>query len=176
MRGLFLRVVAPATPAQPGFAPLSRPSGAPRIDRPAPPAPARCVDLRQTLVAELAQRRARNSRYSLRAFARDLGTDHATLSQLLRGRRVLSPRLVRQFGRRLHLRSADIADACEQHHADAIIRLAGLARFRPNSRWIATRTGLPLDAVNAALARLVHQRQLIMASPGRWIFPHHTHA
>lgn len=132
------------------------------------------MDLRHTLSAEFASRRARNARYSLRAFARDLGTDHATLSQVLRSRRVLSPRMVRQFGRKLHLSPADIADACEQHHADAILRLARLASFRPNSRWIATRTGLPLDAVNAALARLLHQRQLVMSSAGRWTIPAHA--
>jgi hypothetical protein len=134
------------------------------------------VDLRQSLTVEFDQRRRRNPRYSLRAYARDLGTDHATLSQLLRGRRLLSPRLVRQFGRRLHLSAADIADACEQHHADAILRLARLASFRPNSRWIATRTGLPLDAVNAALARLLHQRQLVMQSTDRWTIPLLPHA
>ncbi len=134
------------------------------------------MDLRQTLTAELGQRRLRNARYSLRAFARDLGTDHATLSQLLRGRRVLSPRLVRQFGRKLHLSTADIADASEQHHADAILRLSRLASFRPNSRWIATRTGLSLDSVNAALARLLHQRQLVMESATQWKFPHPHHA
>lgn len=134
------------------------------------------MELRQTLIAEFDQRRRRNSRYSLRAFARDLGTDHATLSQLLRGRRILSPRLVRQFGRCLHLSDADIADTCEQHHADAILRLARLASFRPNSRWIATRTGLSLDAVNAALARLLHQRQLVMQSADRWTIPTLSHA
>lgn len=134
------------------------------------------MDLRQTLQAEFDQRKRRNSRYSLRAFARDLGTDHATLSQVLRCRRVLSPRHVRQFGRRLHLSEADIADACEQHHADAILRLARLAVFRPNSRWIATRTGLPLDSVNAALARLLHQRQLVMSSADRWTIPEIHHA
>ena len=133
------------------------------------------MDLRQTLTTEFAQRQRRNPRYSLHAFARDLGTDHATLSQLLRGRRVLSPRLVRQFGRKLHLSAADIADACEQHHADAILRLARLQSFRPNSRWIATRTGLSLDCVNAALARLLHQRQLVMESATLWKFPHPTH-
>jgi len=125
---------------------------------------------------EFNQRHRRNARYSLRAFARDLGTDHATLSQLLRGRRILSPRLVRQFGRRLHLTAADIADACAQHHADAILRLARLASFRPNSRWIATRTGLPLDAINAALARLLHQRQLVMQAADRWTIPAVPHA
>ena len=65
---------------------------------------------------------------------------------------MLSPRLVRQFGRKLHLIAADIADACEQHHADAILRLARLSTFRPNSRSIAPRTGRSLDRVNAALA------------------------
>ena len=134
------------------------------------------MDLRQTLTTEFERRRQRNARYSLRAYARDLGTDHATLSQLLRGRRTLSPRLVHQFGRCLHLSEADIADTCEQHHADAILRLARLASFRPNSRWIATRTGLPLDAVNAALARLLHQRQLVMQSATRWTIPTPTHA
>lgn len=134
------------------------------------------MDIRHTLAAELAQRRTRNPRYSLRAFARDLGTDHATLSQLVRGRRVLSTRMVRMIGRRLNLCAADIAEACERHHADAILRLARSRAFQPSSRWIATRTGLPLDAVNAALARLLHQRQLRMEAAGRWEFSLSTHA
>ena len=129
------------------------------------------MDLMQTLAAEFAQRRGNNSRYSLRAFARDLGTDHATLSQVIRGRRVLSPRMARKFGRRLHLPEADILEACEQHNAEAILRLGRTAAFRPNSRWIATRTGLPLDVVNAALARLIHERRLVMQAAKKWIFP-----
>ena len=134
----------------------------------------RRVDLRQRLTSEFQQRRGRNARYSLRAFARDLGTDHATLSQVLRGRRTLSPRLARQFGRQLQLSPAEIAESCEQHNADAIMRLSGAAAFRPNSRWIATRTGLPLDAVNAALTRLLHQRRLMMRTPHEWIFSSHA--
>lgn len=47
------------------------------------------MDLRQTLTAELGQRQRRNPRYSLRAFARDLGTDHVTLSQALIPKSVL---------------------------------------------------------------------------------------
>src|SRR3954447_4692041 len=39
---------------------------------------------------ELGRRQDRNSRYSLRAFARDLACDHATLSQWLRGARPMS--------------------------------------------------------------------------------------
>ncbi len=134
------------------------------------------MDLRQLLVTEIARRRHGNSRYSLRAYARDLGTDHATLSQVMRGRRVLTPRLVRQFGRRLHLGPTEIAEACERHHAGAILRLARLKSFRADSRWIATRTCLPLDAVNAALARLLHDRQLVMRTPADWFFPAFPHA
>lgn len=134
------------------------------------------MDLRHTLAAELAQRQQRNRRYSLRAFARDLGTDHASLSQVLRGRRTLSPRLARQFGARLHLAEADILDACEQHNADAILRMARTKIFQSDSRWIATRTGLPLDAVNAALTRLLHERRLVMRGARDWIFPPPHHA
>lgn len=129
------------------------------------------MELKQTLAAEFAQRRGRNVRYSLRAFARDLGTDHATLSQVMRGRRVLSPRMAQKFGRRLQLPESDILEACEQHNAEAILRLGQTSAFRPNSRWIATRTGLPLDGVNAALARLIHERRLVMQTKHKWIFP-----
>ena len=126
------------------------------------------VSFRQNLLAELARRRTRNPRYSLRAFARDLGTDHATLSQILRGRRNLSPRLIRQFGRRLQLKPDELVEACEQLNTEAILRLARRSTFRPNSRWIATRTGLRLDAVNCALHRLIHQGRLVMETTVRW--------
>ncbi|HEY6305853.1 MAG TPA: hypothetical protein VI488_05250 [Candidatus Angelobacter sp.] len=44
---------------------------------------------RQRLEQEFKVRREKNARYSLRAFAAPLGTDHSTLSQILRaGRRV----------------------------------------------------------------------------------------
>lgn len=132
------------------------------------------MDLRQRLAVELARRRTGNRRYSLRAFARDLGTDHASLSQFLRGRRHLSPRQLQRLGHRLHLAAADIAEACEQHYADTIVRLAGLKAFQPDSRWIATRTGVPLDAVNAALTRLLRQRRLVMRATGRWHFSSHV--
>jgi len=39
----------------------------------------------EVLASELARRRAKNRRYSLRAFARDLGLHHTSLSRILRG-------------------------------------------------------------------------------------------
>jgi hypothetical protein len=50
------------------------------------------------LRAELTRRCARNSSYSLRAFARSLDVDHATLSQLLRGRRGLTRDTILRLG------------------------------------------------------------------------------
>jgi hypothetical protein len=116
------------------------------------------VQFRQRLDSEFAQRRQRNPHYSLRAFARDLTTDHATLSQIVRGRRPLSPRLVAQFGRRLGLDRAAIVDGSVEQHAATILNLVRSGRYQPNSRWLATRTGIPVDSVNAALHRLIHQR------------------
>ena len=126
------------------------------------------MQFRQQLEAEFARRRQRNASYSLRAFARDLVTDHATLSQILRGRRPLSARTVALFGRRLGLSRAAIVEGAVEQHAEAILKLVRSGKYRPDSRWIATRTGIPLDSVNAALDRLVRHRQLTMQSRKRW--------
>src|SRR5687767_10221213 len=56
---------------------------------------------RMILQSELARRCADNPNYSLRAFARWLGLDHATLSQLLGGRRRTTGATIRRLGARL---------------------------------------------------------------------------
>src|SRR5262245_8657459 len=67
-----------------------------------------CDEMRDLLQAELGRRCDVNSSYSLRAFARDLGTDHSTLSQVLRRRRTLTEPMIREFGLRLGLPSQRI--------------------------------------------------------------------
>lgn len=129
------------------------------------------MDMRARLAAELHRRRERNYRYSLRAFARSLGTHHSTLSQILQGRRRLTPRSIRLFGTRLGLTPGDVRDACKAEHCAAIRRLARDPRFRADSRWIAMMSGIPLDDVNAALHWLLHRRELVMAAPDYWIIP-----
>src|SRR5262249_5964356 len=64
------------------------------------------------LQRELNRRRARNPRYSLRAFANALGTHHSTLSQMMQARRRLTTRTIRRFGQRLGLSAPEIRDAC----------------------------------------------------------------
>jgi hypothetical protein len=108
------------------------------------------MDFRQMVSSEF-QRQRTNPRYSLRSSVRTLGTDHSTLSQILRGKRNLSPMMVRRFGKRLGISLRTVDDACLRQQADAILRLARTPHFSNHSRWIAARTGIPLDVVNMAI-------------------------
>jgi hypothetical protein len=121
----------------------------------------------ERLATELAARRTRNPRYSLRAFARDLRLNHATLSQMLRGERRITSRSARLLGKRLRLDTHAVSRECA-HLEDAKV-LAAVRRkdFRASSRFIATRTGLPVDVVNAALFRLLRAGLLSMRHE-RW--------
>jgi uncharacterized protein (TIGR02147 family) len=160
------------------------------------PAP---VSFRQVLQAELARRCSNNPHYSLRAFAKFLGFDHSTLSQLLRGKRRLTARAVRKFATRLGLNADETAtliareeqlpaDAGDEEverqvrelaidtasliadwHHYAILELVHVKDFRPDSRWIGRVLGIPVDEVNVALQRLLRLGLLEMAAPDRWV-------
>ena len=127
------------------------------------------MHFRVALDTEYRRRRERNPHYSLRAFARDIGSDHASLSQILRNRRSLSPRMIRRLGSRLRLDPAIIAEAAGQQSADAVLRLVCSPGFRAECRWIAVRTGLSVDNVNVAIHRLLLAGELVMESSTCWI-------
>lgn len=59
--------------------------------------------LRQILLSEFRKARERNRGYSQRAFAKKLGVNSGTLSGLLRGKRKVSPKIVREILLRLGL-------------------------------------------------------------------------
>jgi hypothetical protein len=126
------------------------------------------VLFRDRLNAELSRRWQRNPRYSLRAFARDLATDHATLSQILRKQRPLSARMVPALGNRLKLDQATVSDCCARQNAEAVLRMLRSGKARRDTRWIAMRTGISVDAVNAALHWLLSNGVLKMTSTQRW--------
>jgi uncharacterized protein (TIGR02147 family) len=155
-------------------------------------------DFRARLQEELARRCAGNPWYSLRAFARDLGTDHATLSQLLRAKRRLTAKSIEALGARLRLSTEEIdrfqrreeeggeppaasrSEAIRQLTQDtavvlsewyhyAILELVRLAGFQPDTRWIARVLDLTTDEVNVAVSRLLRLRLLEMGADGRWI-------
>ena len=126
------------------------------------------MTFRAVLQSELERRRAANARYSLRAFARFLAIDHATLSQMLRGKRRVTARNVKRLGRKLKLAAPAIAEHCAVEHEAAVLSAIERPGFRADSRWIATIAGIPLDDVNVTLQRLLRKRKLTMWSRAQW--------
>src|SRR5215471_5313750 len=138
---------------------------------------------RQRLQRELDERRKRNARFSLRAFAKLLGTEHATVSQILRGQRRapigrihawakqldISPEEAAAYIAAEHLPDEATAARQEQvrhwtaeaagiltgHVHWAIFRLCGAPDFRADVRWIARQSEATVDEVNVAFARLL---------------------
>lgn len=122
--------------------------------------------LSEQLAAELAARKSRNPRYSLRAFARDLRLNHATLSQMLSGQRRITSRTARLLGQRLRIDSGAVRAACAVGEEAKVLAAVRRTDFVASSRFIATRTGLSVDIVNAALFRLLHAGRLSMRREG----------
>jgi transcriptional regulator with XRE-family HTH domain len=155
-----------------------------------------CLTFRDRLEHEFAARRAVNARYSLRAFAALLDADHASLSQILRGKRGIPTDCIAIWAVKLKLSveeaavyaaveriaSEDERAQSEQlrHWATEMLALLtepvhreilGLSRaptFRADSRAIATEIGVDADAVNIALSRLLRLGLLEMTAPGEW--------
>jgi len=148
---------------------------------------------RDKLEEEFAARRARNPRYSMRAFAAFLGADHSSLAQIFRGTRRVPAGSIRTWAKVLGLSAEEAAvyiaaehvpdaeTARRQHQlrhwtAEAlsiisdrahweIVRQAGEAGACPDTRAIAQRAGIPIDDVNVAVARLLRLGLLGVATP-----------
>ena len=126
------------------------------------------MDFRIVLRDELRRRQQANRHYSLRTFARFLGLDHASLSQMLRARRRLTARSIGRLAGRLGCAPGAIGEYVAAANDAAILNFLSDRSFRPESRWLAIRLGLKLDEVNASLQRLLRARRLEMRSPTRW--------
>jgi hypothetical protein len=103
---------------------------------------AAALRMRSILRGEFDRRRQANPRYSLRAFARSIGLDHSTVSQLIRAKRPISRKAVGSIGRAL------------RWNGSAVLRTAGAPALGFDSRIIADRLGLTVDEVNIALTDL----------------------
>jgi hypothetical protein len=57
---------------------------------------------------------------------------------------------------------------CAEENDVALLQIVGTKRFRADSRWLATILGIPVDAVNVALQRLVRLRVLRMSATDQW--------
>jgi transcriptional regulator with XRE-family HTH domain len=131
------------------------------------------MSFRVLLQSELDARCARNPRYSIRAFARHLAVDHATLSQWIRGKRPLSKDAIKTLGAKLGLPPAQVLVYAEYAGIDgpdaAILALAAAPDFRPDSRWIAATLAVGVDEANIALQRLLRLGLLQMEDRNRWV-------
>ncbi|MGH9936225.1 MAG: DUF4423 domain-containing protein [Blastocatellia bacterium] len=147
------------------------------------------------LQSELARRLSSNPQYSLRSFALQLGINHSTLSQLLRGKRALTPRMIETLGAQLGLRPEEIeAFVAREHQAGdtvvsreirwltldtaallsdgshrAILEMTSMEGFVTDTRWIARALDLTVDEVNMALSRLTRLGLLEMVAADRWV-------
>ena len=151
---------------------------------------------RERLAQAFEERRQKNPRHSLRAFAAFLGTDHSTLAQILRGTRPAPAGQIRAWGKKLGLSAEEAAVyIAAQHVPDAataqrqeqlrhwtaealgivtdrshweIVRLSRADGFQADCRWIAGQAGLTVDQVNLALARLLRLGLLEIGRDGKW--------
>ena len=154
------------------------------------------TELRSRLAQEWSQRKARNSRYSLRAFALLLGTDHSTLSQVLKGQRTVPASQLLTWCKKLgmdeeeatayviaaaapgpsafaqaeHLRhwSAEALSILEDSKHWKAFQLCNSKNFRSDTRWIAERLGATVDEVNIVLTRLLRLGLIEMSHDGKW--------
>lgn len=154
---------------------------------------------RERLRAELVRRCDANPQYSLRAFALDLGIDHATLSQFLRGRRNITAATIERLGPALGLDADEIASAARREKAApvaetedatvlelrtlsqyaaavvtewehyAILELTHVRGFRPDIGWIARVLGITTDAATLAVNRLLYLGMLSMEDERTWV-------
>lgn len=127
----------------------------------------------------LAEVQSRQPRYSLRAFARDVGVPAPVLSEVLRGKRAVTRALAEKICAGLALATTeaehlmvdfrdqrsfpanafvqldqDVFSAVSDWHYFAILSLAELDSFRSSPRWVAARLGVTTERARAALATL----------------------
>jgi transcriptional regulator with XRE-family HTH domain len=150
-------------------------------------------NFRSFLKQELMKRCERNSRYSLRAFARSLDISHATLSHILAGRRKLTSKMIKRIGHTLGMDPAELASYVAESAAgagqrgldgypemnldtfsvisewyhDAIMELTHLKNFQDDPRWIARVLGVTVSEVNLAVERL-QKLNLLEIKNGKW--------
>lgn len=119
------------------------------------------------LEREYGRRHARNRRYTLRAFARDLGCDHSTLSQWMRRTRPITHEAAEQICDALRLFGPDRQIAREIDATDLSVLSSIRATGARDTSAVATATGLTTDQVNLSLFKLL--RLVILRMDGeRW--------
>jgi uncharacterized protein (TIGR02147 family) len=141
------------------------------------------LTLAKFLKSHFDRRHLQNSRYSLRAFARDLDVSPGKLSEIFSGKIVVGPKIVNKICDRLKLDENERMMVMKSHLIErsnsrkkgsfqailaedqyaviaqpehyAILSLLETRNFKSNPEWIAQRLGLPRPRIEEALRRLI---------------------
>lgn len=141
------------------------------------------------------EKRKRNASFSLRAFAKQLGISSGNLSEILRGNRKISRKLVERIIERLAISPEEAGElikifpqknekqpkdskniysqiSMDQYHAIAdwyhfaILSLAETDNFKSDPKWIANRLGIKIQEANSSMERLLRLGLLIKDKKG----------
>ncbi len=147
-------------------------------------------DFRLFLQRELVERCRRNPKYSLRAFAKSLGIVPSALSDMLNGKRTITPASIQRLGLALGLNLSEVRSFTEGRKAKpsqdfqqltldtfaiisdwyhyAILELMKVKGFKSDLNWIARALGISKSEVNAAFERLCRVGLIAVDKRGRW--------
>lgn len=145
----------------------------------------------EVLRKEFQRRQQRNSRYSLRSFARDLSVSHTILSLILNGKRPLSEGIVEKIlemddvsieERQLLLRRDIPSDPTERHKLSldqfsmisdwvhyGILSLLDVDDFQWNELWIGERLNITPTKAKSAMERLTRLNYIEKSKGGKYI-------
>lgn len=73
-----------------------------------------------------------------------------------------------QVAEQLRMTQAQVAEYLAREEAAAVVEAIGRRAFRPDSRWLASVTGVSVDRVNIVLQKLLRVGALRMGSTERW--------
>lgn len=130
---------------------------------------------------------AKNSSYSLRAFAKKLDINPSGLSLILRGKRNVSITMANQLLDKLGIEnsikqdvlrieeeitehremSKEILQVLSEWYYDALLELIKLKDFKTDLNWISDALDLPIDTIDEALSRL-ERLNMIDRSGSEW--------
>ncbi|OQW48824.1 MAG: hypothetical protein A4S09_13580 [Proteobacteria bacterium SG_bin7] len=148
-------------------------------------------DFRLLLQRELIERCRKNPKYSLRAFAKALGIVPSALSDMLNGKRTITPASIERLGLALGLELSEVkkyvkgqTPTADQNYQQltmdtyaiisdwyhyAILELMKIKTFKSDRAWIARCLGITKSEVNAAFERLCRVDLIRVDKKGNWI-------
>jgi uncharacterized protein (TIGR02147 family) len=138
---------------------------------------------------ELLRLQQKNSRFSLRAYAKMLSLEPAFLSKILNGKRKVTANTLNKLAPKLGLNHNHILFFMDKNSKDnpysfsevsleqysmisdwyhfAILELINLKNFSPKTEWISESLGISEEEVKQATSRLVQLGLLSISNPGR---------